>query len=419
MNGLLYVKPPEKNIFEERLHQYISLQKTIIKILETIGYQYKNIEYIVSDPSNPTYGYIMEFIHNEKNEDGSDKIAYLQIPILDKNLAFIIDGIRWIPVFQVADMPIFQKPVKNTTKNELEVIIQNTYGLLIMDSNMAYYKINKSYWPTFLLLVAVEKSYDDVLNRLGVKYTYESEKLGYGINIPICDETFINIQTDNDKLKHFFSPFITQTQILDQYEEAILEYTSVEETYDILLETWFSDSKNKNIIYVVNIVDNIMVPNGLFDKPFKIIDIIYYLLTTNYKMDTRDINDISKRRVRLSEWLLYKLTQQHKKNIIENTTNVFNNAILDVLATDQRRILDDSVNPLAELCMMSRIIYNGLGGISKESSNPKLRNLHDSYYGVIDPIDTPTGDAIGICQHIVPETILHNGILQNIYIDEK
>jgi DNA-directed RNA polymerase beta subunit len=160
-----------------------------------------------------------------------------------------------------------------------------------------------------------------------------------------------------------------------------------------------------------------MVPNGLFEGPFRAIDVLYFVLTTNYSLEQRDINDVNMRRVRLGEWLLYKLSQQHKKNILEDTNNVFTNAVLDVLATDQRRILDDSVNPLGELCMMSRIIYNGLGGIAKESCNPTLRNLHDSYFGVIDPIDTPTGDAIGICQHIVPETILINGKLKNITME--
>ena len=419
MNKLIYATPPENNIFEERLKQYASLQNTIIVILESLGYIFQHIEYIISDPANPTYGYILSFKHKEPNEDGSEKIATIQIPIIDRNLAFVVDGIRWIPVFQIADMPIFKKQAKLSTKNEMEVIIQNTYSLLVLNSTLSFYKINKHFWPVFLLLVEVEKSYENVLNKLQLKYTYESEKLSFGINIPICDGTFINVQTDNEKIIHMFLPFTQETKDLDKYEQKIFEYTDVEETYGQLLDFWFSDTKNKNIVHAVNIYDHIMIPNGLFEGPFRTVDVLYHILTTDFKLEQRDINDISKRRIRLAEWLLYKLAQQHKKNIVENTTNVFSNAIMDVLATDQRRILDDSVNPLAELCMMSRIIYNGLGGISKESSNPRLRNLHESYYGVIDPIDTPTGDAIGICQHMVPETILQNGILHNIYSDTQ
>jgi DNA-directed RNA polymerase beta subunit len=68
---------------------------------------------------------------------------------------------------------------------------------------------------------------------------------------------------------------------------------------------------------------------------------------------------------------------------------------------------------------MSRVIYNGLGGIAKESCNPMLRNLHNSYFGKIDPMDTPTGDAVGVCQHIVPETILLNGKIFPTYLIEN
>ena len=247
-----------------------------------------------------------------------------------------------------------------------------------------------------------------------VEYTIESEKIDIGVNIPICDSTYINIKTENEKVIRMLAPFRYDTEESISYEEKILEYVTVEDTYGNILNAWRKENKNKNVIKAMSIVDNIMVPNGLFEGSFRAIDILYFVLTTDYALEQRDINDISMRRVRLGEWLLYKLAQQHKKNILEDTNNVFSNAILDVLSIDQRRILDDGVNPLSELCMMSRIIYNGLGGIAKESCNPVLRNLHDSYYGIIDPIDTPTGDAIGISQHIVPETMFKDGKLQNI-----
>ena len=414
INGLTYAKPPENNIFEERFRQYIQMQDTIIKMLKDMHYTIRDVNYLVSDPSNPTYSYVFEAVHDEKLEDGSEKVITLLLPIPDRNISFVVSGIRWIPVFQITDLPIFKKSIRFANSDAMEVVLQNTYGLLILDSELAYYKVNKEFWPVFLLMVEIEKSYETVLEKLNVEYTIEAEKKDVGINIPICDSTYINIKTQNLKILHMLSPFIHQTKELEMFEEKIAEYATVEETFGKILDSWRTENKNKNVIKATSIVDNVMVPNGLFEGPFRAIDVLYYVLTTNYSLEQRDINDINMRRVRLGEWMLYKLSQQHKKNILEDTTNVFSNAILDVLATDQRRILDDSVNPLGELCMMSRIIYNGLGGINKESCNPTLRNLHDSYYGVIDPIDTPTGDAIGICQHIVPETILINGKLKNI-----
>lgn len=414
LNGLIYAKPKENNIFEERFKQYIQLQDTIVKMLKDMNYTVKNISYLVSDPSNPTYSYVLEAVHNDKLEDGSEKTVNLLVPIPDRNITFVVNGIRWIPVFQITDLPVFKKVIRLANNSTTAIILQNTYGLLILDTELAYYKVNKNFWPVFLLMVEIEKSYETVLDNLQVEYTIESEKKDSGVNVPICDGTYINITTQNPKILRMLTPFINQSDELDKYEENIMEYATVEETFGKILNAWKVETKNKNVIKAMSIIDNVMVPNGLFEGPFRAIDVLYYILTTNYVLKHRDINDITARRIRLGEWMLYKLSQQHKKNILEDTTNVFSNAILDVLSTDQRRILDDSVNPLGELCLMSRIIYNGLGGINKESCSPTLRNLHDSYYGVIDPIDTPTGDAIGICQHIVPETILVNGNLKNI-----
>ena len=102
MNGLIYAETPKQNIFEERFQQYIQIQHTITKILESMKYKIRNIEYQTSDPSHPTYSYTIEAVNEDKQEDGTDKIITLNIPIPDRNVSFVIDGIRWIPVFQIA-----------------------------------------------------------------------------------------------------------------------------------------------------------------------------------------------------------------------------------------------------------------------------------------------------------------------------
>jgi hypothetical protein len=62
----------------------------------------------------------------------------------------------------------------------------------------------------------------------------------------------------------------------------------------------------------------------------------------------------------------------------------------------------------------SHNVGQAITGISKESCCSELRNLSESYYGKIDPIDGPSGENIGIAQSIVVETIIENGVLQNV-----
>lgn len=400
LNNLIYATGIPDNIFEYRLKEYDNMM-CIKDMLTDLGYEIVNIDYMTSDPTNPSYYY--EWIL--KSPTGNKEKLY--VPDIDKTVSFISSGIRWIPLFQIADPVLFRK------KNN--IFVHNTYITLMLDLEFKYFNIGDSSIPVLLLLLDTEQNIDVLMNRLNItEWNMVDEPILENINIPFKENLYIsiNINSCNDKVKRLFKPF--SNMMSKQYQIFKTKVFKAKNQHHIsYLQAW-CDNKLENITSLFKILDYVQ-PCEWLTNPFSMFDLICCIYTNpdiSFNIPEREINDVSKRIVRLN-WLLYKFNKQYAKNMIGEISKIYDNSLVDVLNTDQRRILDDTLNPLSELSLMSRIVYNGPGGIKKESTNSRIRNLHDSYFGVISPIDTPTGQSIGISQHIVPEAKLINGKLIN------
>ncbi len=60
----------------------------------------------------------------------------------------------------------------------------------------------------------------------------------------------------------------------------------------------------------------------------------------------------------------------------------------------------DQINPLAELAHKRRLSALGPGGLSKQSAKLEVRDVHNSYYGRICPIETPEGPNVGLIGYL-------------------
>ncbi|MCX6807592.1 MAG: DNA-directed RNA polymerase subunit beta [Patescibacteria group bacterium] len=60
----------------------------------------------------------------------------------------------------------------------------------------------------------------------------------------------------------------------------------------------------------------------------------------------------------------------------------------------------DQNNPLAELAHKRRLSALGPGGITRERASIEVRDVHESHYGRICPIETPEGPNIGLVVHL-------------------
>ena len=75
-------------------------------------------------------------------------------------------------------------------------------------------------------------------------------------------------------------------------------------------------------------------------------------------------------------------------------------AIKEFFSSSQLSQFMDQENPLAELSNKRRISALGPGGLTRERAGFEVRDIHNSHYGRICPIETPEGPNIGLINYL-------------------
>ena len=130
---------------------------------------------------------------------------------------------------------------------------------------------------------------------------------------------------------------------------------------------------------------------------------------------TDDIDNLSNRRVRgvgellsiqikggmlkMSKMVREKMTIQDITTLTPQSllnTKLLNALILEFFGSGQLSQFMDQSNPLSELTHKRRISALGPGGLSRDRAGFEVRDVHNSHYGRICPIETPEGPNIGL-----------------------
>lgn len=130
---------------------------------------------------------------------------------------------------------------------------------------------------------------------------------------------------------------------------------------------------------------------------------------------TDDIDNLSNRRVRgvgellsiqikggmlkMSKMVKEKMTIQDITTLTPQSllnTKPLNALILEFFGSGQLSQFMDQSNPLSELTHKRRISVLGPGGLSRDRAGFEVRDVHNSHYGRICPIETPEGPNIGL-----------------------
>jgi len=171
-----------------------------------------------------------------------------------------------------------------------------------------------------------------------------------------------------------------------------------------------------------------------YDDIFKVIE--YLLKLWSQQGYTDDIDHLGNRRVRSvgelisgqfstafarmarsirEKMSLGDLTTLTPQDLISART--INSVLNSFFGTSQLSQFMDQTNPLAEMTHKRRLSALGPGGLSRERAGFEVRDVHQTHYGRICPIETPEGQNIGLISSMCVFTKVNKyGFLETPYI---
>ena len=106
----------------------------------------------------------------------------------------------------------------------------------------------------------------------------------------------------------------------------------------------------------------------------------------------------------------------------QNLINIrtLTSTIREFFGSSQLSQFMDQINPLSELTHKRRISALGAGGLTRERAGFEVRDVHNSHYGRICPIETPEGQNIGLINSIATYARANEyGFIETPYLKVK
>ncbi len=152
-----------------------------------------------------------------------------------------------------------------------------------------------------------------------------------------------------------------------------------------------------------------------------------------------DIDHLGNRRLRLIGELLknqFRIGFAHlEKNIVERMSTVdinearpenlvnfkpLTSALKEFFGSSQLSQFMDQINPLAEITQKRRVSALGTGGIARDRAGVEVRDVHNSHYGRMCPIETPEGPSCGLITSLATYAKVNEfGFIETPYLVAK
>ena len=336
--------------------------------------------------------------------DTIQKITF-RIPEIIEDNYMLINGMKKVIIKQLIADPLYYPKAHI-------VFIHSVYATIKLQ-----YMIQRK--PFFMLYVAGIKL--PFMASLLSVYGEDFVSSQYGINI--SEEKFndnsMTIKTKNDET--LYINFQTEESL--KFKNDFYKFNNIIADHKVKDKPMNWDnvviflSQNKNAPYIIkqvfhNIIDNhtkeILLTNN---QPTNLPDIFKYVIPNIINGYYQARNDLSKLRVRSFEIIysivkkIYALAYSRYKGEYlignKNVQLIFNSRkLMSMILTSSIVQNLEYVNPIEQVEMLNRVTYTGDGGIDKNAALLEMRGLNDSYYGNIDPVDTPQSGSIGMVQHL-------------------
>ncbi|MBE6113784.1 MAG: DNA-directed RNA polymerase subunit beta [Erysipelotrichaceae bacterium] len=147
------------------------------------------------------------------------------------------------------------------------------------------------------------------------------------------------------------------------------------------------------VSYLLNMFDGVGEEDDIDMLGNRRIRTVGELIQNQFRIGLSRMERVVKERMSIAD--MSSLTPKHLTNIRPLTA-----AIKEFFSSSQLSQFMDQQNPLAELTNKRRISALGPGGLTRERAGFEVRDVHNSHYGRICPIETPEGPNIGLINYL-------------------
>jgi len=344
----------------------------------------------------------------------------IELPKIDPDTGtFRINGKKKCLINQIIQNPItFPKPGESRFESSYSVF--RIYSKKIR--NEKYLEAFMMYKIPLLILLSYSFGFDRTLKLYGLKYRIVDEKPPKTelYSYRISEDKYIifdDVKTELQKqlVLSFSKGEVYKRKLQSEFgtqkyfEEVIIKITG-------RINSTFHISSN-----LKNIVDPV-VKQVLYNKqlPTDLQMIMKYMVEKVIEGYRIPRNDLSNQRVRNSEIIVYLVQKQilsaytlYKEQILAGNTeakiDLHPTKVLSDFLKTELVVNMEYANPIEEMATMTRVSPVGkkVGGIpDAEAISLEARNLHPTYFGNLDPLDTPESGNIGIVQQLTIDAVL-------------
>ena len=161
--------------------------------------------------------------------------------------------------------------------------------------------------------------------------------------------------------------------------------------------------------YLLNLQDNIGNEDDIDQLGNRRVRTAGELIQNQFRIGLARMERVVKERMSISDTT--GLSPKRLTNIRPLTA-----VVKEFFASSQLSQFMDQTNPLGELTNKRRISALGPGGLTRERAGFEVRDVHNSHYGRICPIETPEGPNIGLINNLTTYgRINDNGFIETPY----
>lgn len=331
----------------------------------------------------------------------------VELPHLTENGTFIVNGQQKVLINQLIVYPIFFfKPYSGKFTSSYSTV--TIYSKILRKASYLMLFMCGVKCPLIMYL-SYREGFEYTLKRYGVEYSITEEKVDSSLLLP--NGKYISFTAKDELGQQLAASFFYSLASLPKEH---FDLTS-QKYWKSVLETFVG---NRNCTYLMDQVwQNVVTPIEIRllesrGDPTNISDIVKYISGQVVHGRVDDRNTLDRQRIRTSEIFVSLLQKQilaayneyeakreagdKNARLYINSTKTFS----EVINSQNVQSLEN-INPLEELSSMTRVTPIGVGGIPNVEAYPtRALNTHDTYFGNIDPLETPDGPNVGVQQQL-------------------